>query len=142
MLWMVVRLVLSLVMIAGLLWMAARIAGRRGLGAAAGAVEVLARQPLSRTSAVCVVRVADRVLILGSSEQQVTLLGETDLETIGSSTPAARAAAQVAQTTLTTARPSLVGAGAVNGMVSGSVLDPTQWRAALNGVRDRTVRRR
>jgi flagellar protein FliO/FliZ len=139
MFWLIVRLVLSLVLVAGLLWMAARIAGKRGLGAAAGAVEVLARQPLSRTSAVCVVRVADRVLILGSSEQQVTLLGETDLEAIEFSTLAARIKTQA------TAGPVDSEPGAVRvvkGVATGSVLDPAQWRAAINGVRDRTVRRR
>lgn len=138
--WLLVRLGLSLVLVAGLLWMAARMAGRRGLGAAADAVEVLARQPLSRTSALCVVRVADRVLILGSSEQQVTLLGETDLEAMETSALAARIKAQTA--------PALLGIGkggavsAVSGLAGGSVLDPAQWRSAVNGIRDRTVRRR
>ncbi|MGV8846797.1 flagellar biosynthetic protein FliO, partial [Tessaracoccus sp.] len=89
--WLVVRLILSLALVAGLLWLAARLAGKRGLGASAGAVEILARQPLSRTSSVCVVRVADRVLILGSSDQQVTLLGETDLVALETSTLAAQA---------------------------------------------------
>jgi flagellar protein FliO/FliZ len=139
MFWMTVRLVLSLVLVAGLLWMAARIAGKRGLGAAAGAVEVLARQPLSRTSAVCVVRVADRILILGSSEQQVTLLGETDLESIELSTLLA------ADTKALATASAALGTGAVsarNSAATGSVLDPAQWRALVDGIRDRTVRRR
>ena len=144
MFWLLVRLVLALLLVAGMLWMAARIAGKRGLGAAADAVEVLARQPLSRTSAICVVRVADRVLILGSSEQQITLLGETDLEAIEFSTLAAHARTEAAGSTgLGVGTIGTVGAvRSFNRLTTGSVMDPAQWRAAVNGIRDRTVRRR
>lgn len=138
----VLRLVVALAMVAGLLWMAARIARRRGLGSTPGVVQVLARQPLSRSSAVCVVKVADRVLIVGSSDQRVTLLGETDLAAVEESTrhtrPAAvRAAAPVAERPAAPEPAPAMGSG----VVAGSVLDRHQWSALVGGLRERTVRR-
>ncbi len=39
---------------------------------------VLARQQLTRNSAVAVVKIADRALVLGVTDGQVNLLGDTD----------------------------------------------------------------
>ena len=71
---MVIRLVLSLAFIAAVLWFAARVAQKRGLGQGNGLIEVVARQRMGRASSVSVVRIADRVLVVGSTEEQVTLL--------------------------------------------------------------------
>jgi flagellar protein FliO/FliZ len=76
----VLRIGFSLLIVFGLMWALARVArrplsGRRGPGSLA----VLHRQQLSRGSSVAVVQVAGRALVLGVTDQQVSLLGETDL---------------------------------------------------------------
>ena len=81
--WMLIRLVLSLAFVGLVLWFAARIAKKRGLGGAnQGLIEVVARQRLGRSSTVNVVRIGDVVLVVGATEEQVTLLAEVDNETI------------------------------------------------------------
>ncbi len=76
------RLLVSLVVVFGLMALAARAVRRRGLtGDGNGAttrIEVLARQGLGRTSSVQLVRVAGRTLVLGVTEQSVQVLGEAD----------------------------------------------------------------
>lgn len=58
---------------------AARALGRRGRGGGRGGwMEVLGRLPLEPRRSVYVVRVADRTLVLGSSEQGLTLLRELE----------------------------------------------------------------
>ncbi|WP_188113508.1 flagellar biosynthetic protein FliO [Nocardioides humilatus] len=72
------QLIASLAVVVGLLLIIAKVSARR-FGARSGAtVEVLARQAISRGSGVVVVRVGSRVLVLGSTEQQVSLLTEID----------------------------------------------------------------
>ena len=80
--WMIIRLILSLGFIAVVLFYAARLAKKRGLGQGNGLIEVVARQRMGRTSTVNVVRIADIVLVVGATEEQVTLLAEVDAETI------------------------------------------------------------
>ena len=76
------RLLVSLVVVFGLMALAARAVRRRGLtGSGTSAttrIEVLARQGLGRTSSVQLVRVAGRTLVLGVTEQSVQVLGEAD----------------------------------------------------------------
>ncbi|WP_309649218.1 flagellar biosynthetic protein FliO [Nocardioides sp.] len=82
----VVRLVFSLAVVLGLLLLTARLGARRFKGRAGSPVRVLHRQALSRTSSVTVVTVGSRVLVLGTTEQQVRVLAELDpheLEDLG-----------------------------------------------------------
>ena len=76
------RLLISLVVVFGLMALAARAVRRRGLTgggtSATTRIEVLARQGLGRTSSVQLVRVAGRTLVLGVTEQSVQVLGEAD----------------------------------------------------------------
>jgi flagellar protein FliO/FliZ len=73
-----IRLVASLAVVVGLMLLLARLVGKR-YGARAGApVQVLHRQPLSRSSAVAVVTVGSRVLVIGTTDHQVSLLAELD----------------------------------------------------------------
>lgn len=72
------RLVASLAVVVGLLLLLARVGGRRFRGAPGAVVRVLHRQPLSRSSAISVVAIGDRVLVLGSTEQQINVLTELD----------------------------------------------------------------
>ncbi|MCW2697261.1 MAG: fliO, partial [Modestobacter sp.] len=76
--WMLVRLVLSLAFIAAVLLFASRLAKKRGLGQGNGLIEVVARQRMGRASSVSVLRVAGRVLVIGSTDEQVTLLAEME----------------------------------------------------------------
>jgi flagellar biogenesis protein FliO len=58
------------------------LARRAGLGRAIGPVELLARLPLEARRSVYVVRVVDRVFVLGASEAGLVKLGELDKEAI------------------------------------------------------------
>src|SRR3954451_15489316 len=80
--WMIVRLILSLGFIAVVLLYAARLAKKKGLGQGNGLIEVVARQRMGRASTVNVVRIADVVLVIGATEEQVTLLAEVDSEIV------------------------------------------------------------
>jgi flagellar protein FliO/FliZ len=75
-----IRLVFSLAVVVGLLLVLVRVGGRRFRGSADALVRVVHRQPLSRSSAVAVVTVGSRVLVLGTTEQQVSVLAELEPE--------------------------------------------------------------
>ncbi|RJK92804.1 flagellar biosynthetic protein FliO [Vallicoccus soli] len=139
----VLKVGLSLAAVLGVLWLCARLAARGGAGRAGGAVEVLARQQVGRGAAVTVVRVADRALVLGVTEQGVSLLTDTDLEAVTAASPAAPSAAGgAARTALDGTTPAGPAPGrAPAGPLAGSVLSPATWRAAVDAVRERTVRR-
>jgi flagellar protein FliO/FliZ len=77
------RLVFSLAIVVGILLLLAKVAGRRFQGKAGAAIQVVHRQPLSRGSGVAVVTVGDRVLLLGTTEHQVTLLTELEPDELG-----------------------------------------------------------
>ena len=127
--WMVIRLVLSLVFIGGVLWFAARVAKKRGIGQGNGLIEVVARQRMGRASSVSVVRIADRVLVVGSTEEQVTLLAEVDGDVVEEAIAERRVAA---------AQPALTGGP---GALAGSVFDRNGWTTFVSQLRERTVRR-
>ncbi len=74
----VVRMAMSLCVVLGLLLLAARIAGKRYRANTGSTIKVLQRQALTRGSTVTVVSVGNRVLVLGTTEQQVRVLTELD----------------------------------------------------------------
>jgi flagellar protein FliO/FliZ len=132
---MIVRLVLSLAFVAAVLWFAARLARKRGLGSSGGLVEVVAHQRMGRASTVNVLRIGDRVLVVGATEQQVTLLAELDGEAV-EATLAERATAGAG------ARPlAALPAAPSSGRLAGSVLDRGAWTGLVSQLRERTVRR-
>ncbi|WP_245887824.1 FliO/MopB family protein [Geodermatophilus tzadiensis] len=146
---MIIRLVLSLAFVGGVLWFAARVAQKRGLGSSGGLVDVVARQRLGRTSTVNVVRVADRVLVVGATEEHVTLLAELDGEaveaveaTLAARVPAPRSSQDGEDGEDGGPLPApRVGGGRVGGALAGSVLDRGGWASFVTQLRDRTVRR-
>lgn len=73
-----VRLVVSLAIIVGILLLLTKVGSRRFQGRTGALVRVVHRQPLSRTSALAVVTVGGRVLVIGTTEHQVSLLAELD----------------------------------------------------------------
>jgi flagellar biogenesis protein FliO len=73
----------AFLVVAGLLAVLLSLAARRvGAPRALGPVQLLARLPLEARRAVYVVRVVDRVLIIGSSEAGLTKLGELPKHTL------------------------------------------------------------
>jgi flagellar protein FliO/FliZ len=76
----VLRIGFSLFVVLGLMWALARVVRRpAGANRAHGRLAVLNRQQLTRGAAVTVVKVADRAMILGITDQHVSLLGEAEL---------------------------------------------------------------
>lgn len=78
----VVRLVFSLAVVLGMLMLLTRFSAKRFKGGTDALIRVVHRQPLSRTSAVAVVTIGSRVLVVGTTEHQVQLLAELDPEEI------------------------------------------------------------
>jgi flagellar protein FliO/FliZ len=152
------RMLLALVLVLGLMWLLARWARKpMGVGKADRVMTVLARQQLSRTSSVTVLRVMDRALVLGVTEQGVQLIGETELSAVEealatepsrgrpwSSKQLAQAEAldadDAAESPLDQAlRPASRRHGAT--ALDGSVLSPKTWRQLVSAARELTVRR-
>ncbi|MET8151195.1 flagellar biosynthetic protein FliO [Actinoplanes sp. NPDC049668] len=127
----VLRIGFSLLVVFGLLWALAKVVGRGGMRRrGSGSLSVLNRQHLTRSSSVAVVQVADRALILGVTDNQVSLLGETDLDAFGAEPQPERQKHEVL--------PVLPEPG---GKLDGSVLSPRTWSSTLDFLRDRTTRR-
>ena len=140
--WMIIRLILSLAFIAVVLFYAARLAKKRGLGQGNGLIEVVARQRMGRTSTVNVVRIADIVLVVGATEEQVTLLAEVDAETIDLALSERRAPIRVGAAELGPAVPTPgLAARSSSGALAGSVFDRNGWGTFVHQLRERTVRR-
>jgi flagellar biogenesis protein FliO len=73
------RVLVSLVVVLAVVWVLGRKFRRGGKGKAGNLIDVLSRQQLSRTASLAVVRVGSQALIVGITEGQVNVLGETDL---------------------------------------------------------------
>ena len=138
--WMIIRLVLSLAFIAAVLLFAARLAQKRGLGQGNGLIEVVARQRMGRTSTVNVIRIADVVLVVGATEEQVTLLAEVDAEAVETALLERRPPARLAAVE-PGADSSAPAARSSSGALAGSVFDRKGWGAFVHQLRERTVRR-
>jgi flagellar protein FliO/FliZ len=112
------------VVVLGILTLAARYAGKRGMGGAprrtATHVEVVARQGIGRGSSVVVVRAAERALVLGVTESSISLLADAD----------------VAVLELPTDAPGI--AQSEGGPLKAR---PAAWKDTLEHLRERTVRR-
>jgi flagellar protein FliO/FliZ len=76
------RMLLALGAVLGIMWALARFARRPLAGKADSVLTVLARQQLNRSSSVAVLKVMDRALVVGVSDQGVRLLAETELSAI------------------------------------------------------------
>jgi len=140
--WMIIRLILSLAFIAAVLLFAARVAKKRGLGQGNGLIEVVARQRMGRTSTLNVVRIADVVLVVGATEEQITLLAEVDADAVDAALQERRipVRAGVADDGTTDHLPTL-GARTTSPALAGSVFDRNGWGAFVTQLRERTVRR-
>ena len=139
--WMLIRLVLSLAFVGGVLWFAARIARKRGMGQANGLVEVMAAQRLGRASTVNVIRIADRVLVVGATEQSVTLLAEVDSEMVEATLADRELAALTSGESPDGRLPAFSARRPSTGALAGSVFDRGSWGSFVQQMRERTVRR-
>jgi flagellar protein FliO/FliZ len=138
--WMIIRLVLSLVFIGAVLLFAARVAKKRGLGQGNGLIEVVARQRMGRTSTVNVIRIADAVLVVGATEEQVTLLAELDAEAVDAALDERRTPIRIGPAATVSDTPALA-ARPASGALAGSVFDRNGWGSFVTELRERTVRR-
>lgn len=144
----VARVTLSLLVVLGVVLLAARLAKRAQVRAGGRGLRVLHRTALSREASVAVVAVGERGLLVGVTAHQVSLLAELDAAELGAlSEPAPGAAVNVS---------AVLGDGPTDGpgdgrsgaagpgvarRGSGSVLAPSTWSQALEALRDRTARR-
>jgi flagellar protein FliO/FliZ len=149
--WMVIRLLLSLAFVGGVLWFAARLAKKRGLGGSGnGLIEVVARQRMGRASTVNVLRIGDVCLVVGATEEQVTLLAEVDVETVEAAVGAKRAPRALAPAEDGDAEYEPVAQPRVaprvaprksSGALNGTVFDKSGWGSFMTELREKTVRR-
>jgi flagellar protein FliO/FliZ len=124
-----VRLFVSLAVVIGLMVGGTAFLRRRGFGGLAPSrlrrpgvtshVEVLDRKPLGRNASIAVVRAGTKSIVLGVTDSTVTMLTETELDEIDIEDLAAPRTGRTLD-------------------ADGS--SPT-WKAALERLRDRTVRR-
>ena len=113
-----VRLVFSLAVVLGLLVLLSRLSAKRFRGGVDAPIRVMHRQPLTRSSAVAVLQVGSRTLLVGTTEQSVQLLAELDPSDLEDAAPAA-------------APEPAPAARASDRALAGSVLSAQTWRQAL-----------
>ncbi|MET3960948.1 flagellar protein FliO/FliZ [Marmoricola sp. OAE513] len=155
-----IRLVVSLAIVVGLLLVLARVGARKFRGGSEALVHVVHRQPLSRTSAVAVVTVGTRVLVLGTTEQQISVLAELDPDEIEGAevieldgltvveddlqvpvalqaiTAPAPVRAPGSHRAAPAAKAAKVSASSTNGgALAGSILSAQTWKQAFNAAR-------
>ncbi|WP_067508870.1 flagellar biosynthetic protein FliO [Actinoplanes sp. TFC3] len=132
----VLRVGFSLLVIFGLMWGLARVVRRGGVGRGHGNLVVLNRQSLSRGSSIAVVQVADRALVLGVTDAQISLLGETELAAFEHE---GLFHLPHKKHETTASLPEVLPHH--GGKLDGSILSPRTWHSALDFLRDRTSRR-
>jgi flagellar protein FliO/FliZ len=158
------RMLLALGVVLGLMWLLARYARRPLAGRPDKVLSVVARQQLNRTASVAVVKVMDRALVVGISDQGVRLLTEAELapieialasertkpsRQIGGARSAIAAPEQqptapeldAAAPEQPTARGHLAAGSERRAALDGSILSPATWRQLVGLARDATVRR-
>src|SRR3954466_6453173 len=134
--WMIIRLILSLAFVAAVLLFAARLAKKRGLGQGNGLIEVVARQRMGRTSTLNVVRVADVVLVVGATEEQVTLLAEVDAEAVDAALRERQAVRLGTGGGVEFGDPPALAARPSSGALAGSVFDRNGWSTFVHQLRE------
>jgi flagellar biogenesis protein FliO len=142
-----VRLGVAMAVVMGLMFVASGVLKRRGFaGPQRGgvAIDLVARRGLGRSAQVAVVRTGGRELVLGVTDQRITLLCEneidlddfddTDIEVLGDGDEVADGSTPTKTRTSRGQRTA-----AANG---GQFATPGQaWKAMLENVRERTTRR-
>ncbi|GAA1794789.1 flagellar biosynthetic protein FliO [Planosporangium flavigriseum] len=136
-----IRIVFSLLVVVALMWGMAKLARKPlGIRRGGGLIEVLGRQQLSRSASVAVVRVADKAMVLGVTDGQVSLISEADLATIEEYQPEAPVKREPLSLESLDSATTPAGARAI-GPLNGSVLSPDMWKQTMQFLRERTVRK-
>ena len=116
------RLIVSLGVVIGLMWLAARTMRRRGFGGPSRRpgvhVDIIARRTIGRNSSIAIVRAGSQGLVVGITDHQITKLADADLDEIDLEAEGQRTAAP-----------------------QGPDGPTPSWKAMLEQLRDRTVRR-
>ncbi|HMK63433.1 MAG TPA: flagellar biosynthetic protein FliO [Acidimicrobiales bacterium] len=141
------RMLLSLSVVLGLLWVIARVgrgrqgasrmgrAGRARSAPGAPRIEVLGRRSLGRHSSVSMIRAAGRTMVIGQTAQQITVLADCDAGAAEAPVETAPAVAPV--------RPAVAGDGLdpVPGLAPETgAMAPSAWDALVDRLREMTVR--
>lgn len=158
------RLLLSLAVVLGFMWLLARRIrkGSKGRAGNGKLVDVLARQQLSRNASIAVVTVGQQTFVVGVTDTQVSMLAEADRAAIDAvlaeqARPArpARSDARRAKAptmTLVDGRPVRLGSRpdnaeedpsatpAARNPLAGSALSVNTWRQTFDSLRDLTSR--
>jgi flagellar biogenesis protein FliO len=136
------RMLLALGLVLGLLWLFSkfgrgRVAKGRGRwlpGADGGRIEVIDRRSLGRHSSIAVVRAAGRIVVVGQTPQQISVLLDTDPE------PDARGG-QAGGSAEVEGLPGADTDMLMPGLASTAGVDaPRAWDAFLERLREMTVR--
>ncbi len=163
----IIRTIFALAAVLLVMWFCARLLRRSTTGRTTDVIELLGRQQLTKSAAVAVVRVADRAYVLGVTDGRVELVAETALDVVRPPVPAAArerriphvvalpsaapvsstlpSAAHVSSTLPSAAHVSsardIVPEPRSGGVLAGSALSPSTWRAGVQELRERSVRR-
>jgi flagellar protein FliO/FliZ len=146
---------LALGAVLGLMWLLARMSRKPLKARAAGPLAVLARQQLSRSSSVAVVRVGDKALVIGVTDTQVSLLGETDLAAVTEALAPVESVSRTPVDLAADGTEALAASGTTDsdlaavtdlgtrrtGAFAGSALSPATWKQTVDFLRERTARR-
>lgn len=126
-----VRMVVSLAVVVGLLLLIARVGQKRFKGRSGSPLQVVHRQSLSRGSGVALVSVGGRMLLLGTTDQQVQMLTEVDPADIAGAVAAPGEAPLAPAAAAAPAAPAAQVAPVVPdsllGSMAGLVDEPTRW---------------
>jgi flagellar protein FliO/FliZ len=126
------RLVGSLAVVVGLLFLIARFANKRFTSGSGAAVQVVARQSLTKGSGVAVLTVGTRVLVVGTTDQQVSLLAELEPDELLVGRPSDAIAPFEQDPGLENCSNSAIARNArPPGPLAGSLLSPTTWKQTL-----------
>ncbi|WP_295659433.1 flagellar biosynthetic protein FliO [uncultured Nocardioides sp.] len=119
----------SLAVVVGLLLLLARLSAKRLASGAGAPIRVLHRQSLSRNGSVALVAVGDRVLVLGTTDQQVSLLTELDPDEVDIPEPTSIFRPK---DTGTAAEDDGAASADRPAAAAGSILSPQTWRQAFD----------
>jgi flagellar biogenesis protein FliO len=139
------RMVLALGLVLGLLWLFSKFGRSRQVksrgrwmqgGADAGRIEVMDRRSLGRHSSIAVVRAAGRIVVVGQTPQQISVLLDADRDPVGAGAEIASGA-----TSSTDGLPRPDEEMLLPGLASTTGVDaPKAWDAFLERLREMTVR--
>jgi flagellar protein FliO/FliZ len=161
------RIGFSLAVVFVLMWGLAKVVRRPLAGRGSDVLSVVTRQQLSRGASVAVLKVAGRAIVVGVTDQQVTLLAEARIEEIEGPQAAAAvhrspvdlasleptglafteptvqdlATAERAEASYRLAAQQATEKAAPQNKLAGSALSPQTWLATIDFLRERTVRR-